>query len=155
MKIRWMMGSLLMLGLLVLSVARAELPITVQVEVDFLLGYVEGSGCEFYRNGTWHDSKAAQAHLRDKYSYLVARNLINSTEDFIEKAATQSSLSGQPYQVRCQDGETVTTNQWLHAELVRFRAFNKRPTSSLSEPRPIRAGMSYAPDASRLAAYSR
>jgi hypothetical protein len=149
------MGSVLMLGLSVLSVARAELPINVRVEVDFLLGYVEGSGCEFYRNGTWHDSKAAQAHLRDKYTYLVARNLINSAEDFIEKAATQSSLSGQPYQVRCQDGATMTTNQWLHTELVRFRAFNKRSTSSPLEPRSIRAGMNYAPNASRLAAYSR
>jgi hypothetical protein len=161
------MGPLLMLGLLLVPVAHAELPINTQVEVDFLLGYIEGSTCEFYRNGTWHDSKAAYAHLRDKYRYLVARNLISSAEDFIEKAATQSSLSGQPYKVRCQDGATMTTNQWLHAELVRFRAFNKRPTSSLLESlkrrstssllesRPIRAGMSYAPNASKLAAYSR
>ena len=120
----------LMSGLLWAPAVHAEPPITVQVEVDFLLGYVEGSGCEFYRNGTWHDSKAAQAHLRDKYRYLAARGLINSTEDFIEKVATQSSLSGEPYRVKCQDGAAVTTNQWLRVELVRFRTFNKRPTSS-------------------------
>jgi hypothetical protein len=124
---------LLLLGPLLAPVVYAEPPINVQVEVDFLLGYVEGSGCEFYRNGTWHDPKAAQAHLRDKYRYLAARNLINTTEDFIEKVATQSSLSGQPYRVRCRDGATVTANQWLHAELARFREFSKRPTSSLSE----------------------
>jgi hypothetical protein len=128
-----------MLGLLWVPLVHAAPPTTVQVEVDFLLGYIEGSGCEFYRNGTWHDPKAAQAHLRDKYSYLVARNLINTTEDFIEKAATQSSFSGQPYEVKCQDGARVTTHQWLRAELARFRAFNKKPTSSLSEPGPIRA----------------
>jgi hypothetical protein len=131
-----------MLGLLWVSVVHAEPPITVQVEVDFLLGYVEGSGCEFYRNGIWHDPKAAQAHLRDKYRYLVARNLINTTEDFIEKVATQSSFSGQPYKVRCQNGATVATNEWLRVELARFRAFNKKPTSNLTEARPIRAGMS-------------
>jgi hypothetical protein len=119
-----------MSGLLWAAVVRAEPQITVQVEVDFLLGYVEGSGCEFYRNGTWHDSKAAQAHLRDKYRYLAARGLINSTEDFIEKVATQSSFSGEPYRVKCQDGATVTTNQWLRAELARFRASNKKPSSS-------------------------
>jgi len=123
----------LVLGLLLPSVVYAEPPINVQVEVEFLLGYVEGSGCEFYRNGTWHDPKAAQAHLRDKYGYLAARNLINTTEDFIEKVATQSSLSGQPYKVRCRDGATVTANQWLRAELARFREFNRRPTSSLSD----------------------
>jgi hypothetical protein len=121
------MGPVLMLGLLLLvPAARGEPSSNVQVEVDFLLGYIEGSGCEFYRNGTWHDPKAARAHLRDKYRYLVARNLINTTEDFIEKAATQSSFSGQPYKVRCQDGTTVTTNQWLHTELVRFRAFKQK-----------------------------
>jgi hypothetical protein len=132
---------ILVLGLLWLSVVYAEPPVNVQVEVDFLLGYVEGSGCDFYRNGTWHQPKAAQAHLRDKYRYLAARNLINTTEDFIEKVATQSSLTGQPYKVRCPDGATVTSNQWLHAELARFRQFNKKPTSGLLEPRPNLARM--------------
>jgi hypothetical protein len=130
-----------MLGLLWVPLLHAEPPMTAQVEIDFLLGYIEGSGCEFYRNGTWHDPKAAQAHLRDKYRYLAARNLISTTEDFIEKVAAQSSFSGQPYKVKCGDGATVTTSQWLHAELAHFRAFNKKPTSSLSEPKPMRAGM--------------
>ena len=98
-------------------------PATVQAEVNFLLGYVEGSGCAFYRNGTWHDSKAAQAHLRDKYKYLVANNLINTTEEFIERAATESSFSGQPYEVSCNGGATVTSKQWLSDELARFRTF--------------------------------
>ena len=117
------MGSALMLGLLLAPVARAEPPTKVQREVDFLLGFVEGSGCEFYRNGTWHDSKAAQAHLRDKYKDLVKRNLINTTEEFIERAATASSLSGQPYKLKCNGGATVTSNQWLRDELARFRKF--------------------------------
>ena len=117
------MGSVLMLGLLLVPVARAEPPTNVQIEVNFLLGYLEGSGCEFYRNGTWHDSKAAQAHLRDKYEYLTARNLFNTTEDFIEMAATKSSFSGQPYKVRCNGGATVTSNQWLRDVLASFRTY--------------------------------
>ena len=123
MNIRLTMGSVLMLGLLLVPVARAEPPTSVQIEVNFLLGYLEGSGCEFYRNGTWHDSKAAQAHLRDKYKYLVASNLVNTTEQFIERAATESSLSGQPYEVRCNGGATVTSSQWLRDELARFRTY--------------------------------
>lgn len=116
-------GSVLMLVLLLVSVARAEPPASVQKEVDFLLGDIETSGCEFYRNGSWHDSKSAQAHLRDKYQYLVARNLINTIEDFIARAATESSFSGQPYEVRCNGGATVTSKQWLRDELARFRTF--------------------------------
>ena len=123
MNTRLILGSILTLGLLSVPVARAEPPKNVQIEVNFLLGYVEGSGCGFYRNGTWNDSKAAQAHLRDKYKYLAARNLINTTEDFIERAATKSSFSGQPYQVSCNGGAAVTSNQWLRAELARFRTF--------------------------------
>ena len=116
-------GSALMLGLLLAAVARAEPPTNVQIEVNFLLGYVEGSGCAFYRNGTWHDSKMAQAHLRDKYKYLVARNLVNTTEDFIERAATESSFTGLAYEVKCNGGATMTSKQWLRDELARFRIF--------------------------------
>ncbi|HMA57269.1 MAG TPA: DUF5329 domain-containing protein, partial [Pseudolabrys sp.] len=102
------LGLVLLPGLLSVPLARAEPPVNVQMEVNFLLGYVEGSGCAFYRNGTWHDSRTAQAHLRDKYKYLAARNLITTTEDFIERAATESSLSGQAYAVRCNGGAAVT-----------------------------------------------
>ena len=123
MNVQLTMGSVLMLGLLLVPVARAEPPTSVQIEVNFLLGYVEGSRCEFYRNGTWHDSKSAQAHLRDKYQYLVARNLIKTAEDFIVRAATESSFSGQQYEVRCNGGAPVTSNQWLRDELSRFRTF--------------------------------
>ena len=116
MNIRLTMGWAMMLGLSLAPVARAEPPTKVQMEVSFLLGFVDGSGCEFYRNGTWHDSKAAQAHLRDKYNYLVASNLINTTEEFIERAATESSFSGQPYAVKCHGGAATTSNQWLRKE---------------------------------------
>jgi len=99
MNLRMAMALMLTLGLLLAPVARAEPSITVQTEVEFLLGDIERSGCEFYRNGTWRDSESAQAHVRSKYEYLVARNLINTTEEFIERAATESSFSGQ--RIRC------------------------------------------------------
>lgn len=109
-------------GLLTMPVVQAEAPKGVQVEVDFLLGYLAVSGCQFYRNGSWYDAKAAQAHLRTKYQYLSARNQISTTEDFIDKAATKSSFSGLPYQVGCKGEVTAYSGQWLHALLARFRA---------------------------------
>lgn len=119
-----MSGKLvLMLGLVLASVARADPPESVQIEINFLLGYVDGSSCTFFRNGSWHASQEAQAHLRDKYNYLVAINQIHTTEDFIAMAATESSLSGQPYLVKCNDSGTVTSSQWLHEELGRLRTF--------------------------------
>jgi hypothetical protein len=112
----------LILGLLLLPPARATPPAIAQTEINYLLASVESSGCQFYRNGSWYDSKMAQEHLRSKYELLAARAKINTAEDFIELAATKSSLSGRPYEIRCGGGMALTTNQWLHEVLVRYRA---------------------------------
>jgi hypothetical protein len=103
---------------------------TSQTEILYLLGFVERSGCQFYRNGHWYDSKKAQEHLRDKYTYLAAKHPIGTAEDFIEKVATTSSLTGQPYVVRCPDGSVVSSNQWLSNELIRHRTGASAPRSS-------------------------
>jgi hypothetical protein len=112
-----------MILLCVGSAASAEPAPRVRREVDFLLQYIEHSGCEFNRNGTWHDAKAAEEHMRTKYEFLAAQDRIDTTEDFIEKAATQSSvLFGQPYTVKCDGDPPVRSAQWLSAELARIRA---------------------------------
>lgn len=114
--------SLLTLGLWLAPAAQAEPPAKAKAEISFLLGFVDGSRCEFYRNGSWYDSKMAQEHLRDKYNYLNDRNLINTAEDFIVGAATESSLSGLPYQIRCNGGAAMTSSRWLRDELARLRS---------------------------------
>ncbi|MGB7740801.1 MAG: DUF5329 domain-containing protein [Steroidobacteraceae bacterium] len=96
-------------------------PLLVQTEINYLLGFVESSGCEFYRNGSWHDSKAAQHHLRYKYDWLVRHGQITTTEDFIEMAATSSSSSGKPYKIRCDGSPVVSANAWLRSVLARYR----------------------------------
>ena len=95
-------------------------------EIAHLLDFVAQSGCQFYRNGSWHDSKAARDHLQDKYDYLQRRDLVPDAKSFIERGASQSSLSGKPYQVRCGNGQPVTSAQWLNAELERYRATHSR-----------------------------
>ncbi|HXE48601.1 MAG TPA: DUF5329 domain-containing protein [Ramlibacter sp.] len=119
---RSILGGLLIAALLGLPAARADTPVKVQNEVSFLLGYVTGSGCEFYRNGDWYNARKAVAHLRDKYKYLNDRNLVSTTEQFIERAASESSFSGKPYQIRCSGGAAVTSQQWLSEKLVELRA---------------------------------
>jgi len=125
-KLAIMLGSALLQGLILASVACANPPANVEFETNFLLGYIQDSGCKFYRNGMWFEAKTAQTHLRDKYNYLVARNLINTTEDFIDLAATKSSLTGLAYKVNCH-GVTISSSQWLHDELSRFRTVTNRP----------------------------
>jgi hypothetical protein len=99
----------------------AELPTTARSEIGHLLTILGSSSCEFYRNGSWHAPSEAQAHLRTKYEYLLKKGLIGSTEEFIVKGATQSNLSGEPYQVRCANEATQPSSIWLSNKLRALR----------------------------------
>ncbi|MCW8194620.1 hypothetical protein F6455_07455 [Proteobacteria bacterium 005FR1] len=100
-----------------------------QREISHLLNYLQASDCEFYRNGDWHDSARAVTHLNRKYRWLDKRDLVPSTEAFIERAATESSRSGKAYLVRCPGEAEVESAQWLHEELAEFRTAEKTPES--------------------------
>jgi hypothetical protein len=115
-------------SLLALIVALSSLPAAhaaptaaAMIEINHLLGLIEQSSCEFFRNGTWYDGQRAQAHLRAKFDALAATDQIKTAEDFIEKAASKSSMSGQPYQIKCGGGAAMTTGQWFSAALARYR----------------------------------
>jgi len=90
-------------------------------EISHLLQYLEASKCAFYRNGTWHSSQQARVHLEDKYKYLQGTSRVDSAEEFLARAATGSSISGAPYQVRCDGQQPVTSAKWLETELRRYR----------------------------------
>lgn len=89
-------------------------------EIKALLDFVEHSPCQFVRNGREYPGPRARAHLQQKLDYLQGKNRVSSAEDFIDLAATESSLSGRAYQVRCQESvEPAST--WLNRELQRQR----------------------------------
>jgi hypothetical protein len=94
-------------------------------EVMHLLAFVQQSTCEFNRNDTWHSGLEARQHLEMKYDSLVIRGSISKAEDFVDKAASNSSLSGRDYQIRCRNGKTISSSQWLSAELRRYRKGDK------------------------------
>jgi hypothetical protein len=48
--------------------------------------------------------------------------MIDTTKDFIDKAATESSLSGEPYEIRCGGDLPMPSSVWLRNELARYRA---------------------------------
>lgn len=101
--------------------AAAATPEATRGEITRLLEAVEKSQCQFNRNGSWHDAREARAHLQKKFEYLDKKNLVTSTESFIERGASTSSMSGDPYQIRCAGTQPVTSAAWLKAELARQR----------------------------------
>jgi hypothetical protein len=109
--------------------ALAQPPAGVREEVGYLLGFIAKSGCSFYRNGSWSDSRAAEAHVRMKFDYLSDRNEINSVRDFIDKAASVSSFTGSPYQVKCPGASPVLSRAWLSEELARYTSRGNKAAS--------------------------
>jgi hypothetical protein len=108
--------------------AKADEPVrNAQREIAHLLEYLEASKCAFYRNGAWYSSTEARAHLEEKYRFLRSRSDAVTAEDFLAHAATASSISGVPYQVRCGASAPVESAGWLEAELRRYRTFGDAP----------------------------
>lgn len=93
----------------------------MQYEISYLFEYLRNSNCEFNRNGTWYSPDKAVSHLNKKYQYLLKRGLIKSTEQFIDRAASKSSMSGKPYLVKCGESDSVESSIWFTDELLRFR----------------------------------
>lgn len=113
--------TLLALGLAPLLCA-AQLSPAARKEIDNLLVSVGNSGCEFIRGGKAHNALEAQRHLQQKYEYLATRDKLNSTEDFIVKAATRSSMTGEAYAIRCSGLPQQASDDWLKARLKDLRA---------------------------------
>jgi hypothetical protein len=86
------------LALLLQAAGAAPLPAAARAEIDALLARLQASGCEFNRNGSWHAGADARAHLLKKLDVMASRGLVASAEQFIERGAASSSMSGQPYQ---------------------------------------------------------
>jgi hypothetical protein len=105
-----------------LSGAAASLSPAARAEIDALLSRLEASSCTFNRNGTWYPPAEAKSHLLRKLKYLEDRVAVASTEQFIERAASSSSTTGQPYLVKCGNGAPVQSGTWLLSQLQGMRA---------------------------------
>ena len=97
--------------------ALAAEPATITQEVQGLFQALQKSGCEFSRNGNWYNATEASGHLQRKYEYLQNKNLVPNTEAFIERAASQSSMSGKPYRVRCAGKAEEDSKAWFTRQL--------------------------------------
>ena len=113
--------------LTVCSIASAQAPSsTTAREITSLFTSLEASGCEFNRNGSWYTAPKASEHLRRKYDYLTKKHLVDSAESFIARAATESSMSGKAYQVRCPGKATIDSKVWFQAQLLQYRKAHVR-----------------------------
>ena len=116
---RWLLA--VSIAVLAVPTWSAEPDAGTRAEVVHLLKYLETSGCQFQRNGSWYPPARAASHLNQKYEYMLKKGLVTNTESFIEGAASESSASGKPYSVKCGEAAAVPSATWLRDELQRFR----------------------------------
>lgn len=104
-----------------MPLAQAAPGAQVQREIAQLIGSLDGSQCQFQRNGSWYGPADARAHLQRKYDYLLKKGMVDSAEQFIERAASQSSMSGKAYRIRCPGQPEQTSAAWFGARLQALR----------------------------------
>jgi len=119
--------ALTLLATVCLGAGAAPTPPAIRAEIDGLMAKMSTSNCQFERNGSWHNAAEARTHLLRKLDYIEGRReTLQSTEQFIEAAASKSSFSGRPYRVKCGNAEAMPSRDWLHRELKLLRAAGRQ-----------------------------
>ncbi len=94
---------------------------TEQQKTDHLIVFVRNlKGSTFIRNGTGHTPVEAANHLQ--YKREKAGSRLKTARDFIDKVATQSSISGKPYMIVFANGKEFPASMVLTNELNKLEA---------------------------------
>lgn len=105
-----------LLAAVLLAAAGASAGQSPDPAVAALLRAVETSGCQMERNGDLHDAREAAVHLRMKLERSGRPGM--SADLFIDRVASGSTVSGQPYRVLCPGQPAVDSRVWLRARLA-------------------------------------
>lgn len=104
--------------------------------IEYLLAVISGlHDAQFIRNGKAYDSAAAVDHLRSKLRMAGAQ--VKTAEDFIRLCASESSLSGKPYEIRLANGQQLLSAQFLRQQLAAFDKRNPQSDSVREGPPPV------------------
>ena len=97
----------------------AKKSLTEKQKIEALILSVENlKDAKFYRNGTTYNAKEAADHLRMKWEKAGSR--VKTANDFIEKVASKSYLSGSEYKIIYSNGKEVKTSVFFYAELKKI-----------------------------------
>jgi hypothetical protein len=73
----------------------------------------------FMRNGKEHDADDAAKHMQAKFDHF--KDEIATAEDFIDRCASRSEMTGKAYQVKMPNGSLKDAKEFLNAELRTLR----------------------------------
>lgn len=86
-----------------------------QTRIDYLLERVSKSPYNFIRNGSRYTGKRTEAHLR--WKHFRQQRQVKTAEEFIDRVASYSKMSGQSYWVVFPDKKRYELHPLLLHEL--------------------------------------
>jgi Family of unknown function (DUF5329) len=102
-----------------LRAVEAAPPPHESTRIEKLIRFVETQAdMKFVRNGTEYSCADAGKFLRGKLDSMG--HDITTAREFIERIASKSSMSGEPYRVKFSNGKQMLASQFLHDELKRL-----------------------------------
>jgi len=105
--------------------AHATPSATEEKLIDTLIQRVSKmSAMVFMRNGSEYNAADAAKHMQAKYDYF--KKELVTAEDFIERCASRSEMTGQAYKVKLTDGMVRDANEFLNSELRALRQAAKK-----------------------------
>jgi hypothetical protein len=109
-----------------LALAAGDRPLTEKDKITALIANVQSlKDARFVRNGREYNSAQAAEFLRRKWQASAAS--IATARDFIEKIASISSTSGQPYTLRFKDGTEKNSGDYLLSVLKKLEKAAEKP----------------------------
>lgn len=88
-------------------------------EINHLINSVGKEGCGLVRNKRRYSTFRARSHLQSKWE--LNASLVHSAEDFIEKIASISVTTGEPYQIKCRGEQSQLAGEWFAQRLQQYR----------------------------------
>ena len=95
-------------------------PGSERAKIERLIELVRASKLTFVRNGKAYDANDAAEHLASKLEHTPEPGM--TARDFIDRVASYSSQSGEPYLLQRADGKTTPVHDWLVARLAEIEA---------------------------------
>jgi hypothetical protein len=102
-----------------LSFAQAQnLPKSEKQKIETLIKEVALKDAKFVRNGSTYSAESAATFLRRKWE--ANESEVKTARDFIDKVASFSGTSGEPYLIRFKDGDEIKSRDFLLAQVKKL-----------------------------------
>lgn len=118
MKIKPALAAFIFLFIATQVNAQTTKKLTEPQKIEYLIVFISKQDGAFVRNGSEYTPGQAAEHLRMKWK--KGGSAIKTANDFIEKLATNSSMSGKPYLIKFKNGRTAQLGPLLRLELARI-----------------------------------